>query len=227
MKRTSQAPFVLLVSALVLCAPLVARAQSKQPPDPRLQPVQRGARRRDRTPVRSGGRAAAPDAERSERGPLPQRDRHQAGGAGSGRALSLRDQGRERSGDQRLRAARRPDVREPRPVRGGAKRGGAGRRAGPRDGARGAAPRDPPGLEGLSRPGRPRHTGRAARQERRQHGADRGRGRRPGVERALPQVRPRRRVPGRPDRSGPSWPQPGTTPWPWPTSSISSARAGS
>ena len=200
MKRTIRARPVLLASALVLCAPLVARAQTKPAtPGFNLFSVEQDV---------EIGRQSAVEAERqlpmlknSERGPLPQQDRQQAGGAGSGRALSLRDQGRERLRDQRLRAPRRPDVREPRPVRGGAKRGGAGQRAGPRDGPRGPAPRDPPGLEGLSRPGRPRDTGRAAGEERRQHGADRERGRRPGVERGLPQVRPRRRVPGRPGRS--------------------------
>ena len=201
MKRTIRVPSVLLVGTLVLCAPLAARDATSRA-TPGLQPVQRGAGHRDRTSVRGGGRAAAPVAARPERGPLPEQDRQQAGGEDSGRALSLRDQGGERRRDQRLLAARGTDVREPRPVRGGAKRGGAGRRAGPRDGPRGPAPRDPPGLEGLSRPGRTRDTRRAAGEERQQHVADRERGRRPGVERGLPEVQPRRRVPGRPARSG-------------------------
>ncbi len=167
----------------------------------RLQPVQRAAGRRDRTSIRGGGRAAAPVAAQPKRGPLPEQDHRQAGGEDSGRALSLRDQGGERLRDQRLLAARWTDVREPRPRRGGAKRGGAGRCPGPRDVPRGPAPRDPPGLEGLSRPGRTWDTRRAAGEERQQHSADRERGRRPGAECGLPEVQPRRRVPGRPARS--------------------------
>src|SRR4030095_11368715 len=115
---------------------------------------------------------AAPDAEKRERGPLPRPDRRPAGREGPWRALSLRDQGGERLRDQRLRAPRRSDVREPRPLRGGAERVGTGQRAGPRDGARGAAPRNPPGLEGLSVPGRPRDTGRAAPEGPRRPGAE-------------------------------------------------------
>ena len=93
MKRTTRAPSVVLAGALVLCVPLVARGQtSPATPGFNLFSVEQDV---------EIGRQSAVQAERQlpmlknrNVDALPQPGRQQAGGESSGRALSLRDQGR-------------------------------------------------------------------------------------------------------------------------------------
>ena len=120
------------------------------------------------------------------------------GAAAPGAQVPLPGQGGERHRHQRLCAARRVPVREPRAHRDRAHRRRAGRRRGPRDRPHRAAPRHAQRVQGLRDAGRARRAGRnpGPRQDA-VHRADHQRHRRPRAERRVPEVQPRRGDPGR------------------------------
>ncbi len=147
-------------------------------------------------PAREGvGRAgAAVDRvlRRSRRAGVRLRDRPQDGQGQRAAQPALGVPRRERRLGQRLRAARRVHLRDPRPHDLDQRRGRAGDGGGARDRARDQPALGPADQQAAGGPARPRC--RQHPLERR--GAD-GRAREPGPRRAVPQVQPRRREPGR------------------------------